>query len=175
MGADKAAIKVSGVKMADRAAAVLTQACAWSFEVGPGHTGLDQIRDPGDGPLSALATAGCFIEAKAEGVAAAEFALVLAVDMPFVSAPLLRMISETPGPLSAIPIANGKPQFLCARYSWLAVKTAATLVAAGHCSMASLVSSIPVKWIEPSDYSNVASAATFKDLDTPEDLELARS
>lgn len=175
MGADKAALKLNGATMADRAAAVLLEACPWSFEVGPGHTGLDQIRDGGEGPLSALATAGRVIDAIGEGGSAPEFALVLAVDMPFVGAPLLRVIGDTPGPLSAVPMANGKPQFLCARYSWRAVKTAETLVAAGHSAMASLTSTVPIKWLEAADYKGVASAAAFKDLDTPADLESARS
>ena len=87
MGTDKALLEVDGRTLAERAAAVLRAVCDPVLEVGPGVSGLPAVREdpPGAGPLAAL------------GAGAAELArgghagpvLVLAVDMPFVTAGLL--------------------------------------------------------------------------------------
>lgn len=168
MGRDKAGLVVGGRRLADRAATVLRLVCDPVIEVGPGHTGLPHVReDPaGAGPLAAL-WAG-WEELRRAGLDAP--VLVLAVDMPRVHAPLLRLLAERPGPATAVPVAGGVPQPLCARYGADALDAAGRLLAAGERSFRALLESVDVGWIEKEEWQRAGGPDTFTDVDTPDDV-----
>src|SRR4051812_19062640 len=110
MGIDKATLEIEGQTLARRAADVLGHVCDPVLEVGDGATDLPAVReDPvGAGPLAAL-VAG----ADALGTAPV---LLLACDMPFIEPALVALIVQQPGDGTVIPIADGRPQYGCARY-----------------------------------------------------------
>lgn len=168
LGRAKAAVEFEGATLANRAAGVLTEVCEAVLEVGPGYTKLRSISEEpqGAGPLAAVAAGG-------RALAAQGFhgsVLVLAVDMPFATDRLMRFIAQFPGEGSAVPIVDGFPQTLCARYSAADLQTAAELVAAGESSMKSLLAKIPFTRIEGEQWLTAASEVAFKDIDTPADL-----
>src|SRR5581483_7646728 len=103
-----------GRRLVDRAVAALTAVADPVLEVGPGWSGLAAVREepPGSGP-------------RAAGHAGA--VIVLAVDMPFVTAELLTLLADRPGPATAVPRGGGHPQVLCARYGPEALAAAARL------------------------------------------------
>ncbi|HEX3542666.1 MAG TPA: NTP transferase domain-containing protein [Acidimicrobiales bacterium] len=163
MGRDKAALVVPG---RDRTLAVATAALLLAvadpvFEVGPGHTTLPRIREdpPGRGPLAAMA-------AGAAGLGPATAALVVATDLPHLTAPFLRRLAEHPAPTPdhcVIPYdCEGRPQPLCARYSPAALALTAELTAAGFRAMHALLDRVPI--------TPLAAGDDVRDVDTPADL-----
>src|SRR5919206_1287305 len=112
MGTDKALIEVDGRRLVDRAAAVLAAVADPVIEVGPGWSGLPAVREdpPGSGPLAALGAGAAALRAHGHDGCT----LVLAVDMPWVTVELLRLLAERPGPMTAVPRAGGHPQPMCA-------------------------------------------------------------
>jgi molybdopterin-guanine dinucleotide biosynthesis protein A len=170
MGTDKAVIEVGGERLADRAARVLGAVCTEVLEVGPGHTGLDAVREdpPGGGPLAAIAAGGQALRARGD----AGPALVLAVDLPLVTAEALAFLRDFPGPDAVVPFVAGEPQPLCARYSAPALDLAQEAVAAGQDSVRAFLRTLPrVQWVGPRMWGAVADERTFADVDTPADLE----
>ena len=170
MGVDKADLVVGGVRLADRAAAVLSEVCAVALEVGPGWSSLDRVREepPGTGPLAAVATGGRSLRGRGHDGPA----LVLAVDMPNVEEPLLRFLATFSGTGTVVPFVGGHPQPLCARYSAEALATAERLAANGETSMRALLGALPeVQWAGPRMWGRVATESAFVDLDVVQDLE----
>ncbi|MGH9034352.1 MAG: molybdenum cofactor guanylyltransferase, partial [Acidimicrobiia bacterium] len=96
--------------------------------------------------------------------------LLLAVDMPNVEPPLLRLLAGRPGPATAVPVADGQPQPLCARYSPDALAAVPGLLAAGERSLRALLTAVEVGWVEQAEWEPVAGAEAFRDLDTRDDL-----
>lgn len=168
MGIDKALLEVDGRRLAERGASVLAAVCEPVLEVGPGVSGLPAVREdpPGQGPLAAL------------GAGLAELArlghdgpvVALAVDMPFAGVDLLRLLAERPGPATAVPVAGGEPQPLCARYGPEARAAVPRLLAAGERSLRALLAVVEVGWVPPAEWEPVGGPDAFRDLDTPEDL-----
>ncbi len=172
MGTDKAQLVVDGRRLADRAASLLAAVCDPVLEVGPGVSGLPAVREdpPGEGPLAALGTG-------AAGLARLGYAgpvLVLAVDMPFVGAGLLRLLRDRPGPATAVPVADGQPQPLCARYGADALAAVPHLLAAGQRSLRALLAAVDVDWVQPAEWEPAGGPDAFRDLDTPDDLAWLR-
>jgi molybdopterin-guanine dinucleotide biosynthesis protein A len=170
MGADKSSLIVGGERLADRSARVLTEVCAPVLEVGPGHTGLDAVREdpPGGGPLAAIAAGARALRELGHRGAA----LVLAVDLPLVTKEALAFLRDFPGPDSVVPFVAGQPQPLCARYSAEALDRAPSAVAEGEDSVRRFLRSLPsVQWVGPRMWGAVADERTFADVDTPEDLD----
>jgi molybdopterin-guanine dinucleotide biosynthesis protein A len=168
MGTDKALLEIAGRRLAERGASVLAAVCDPAFEVGPGVSGLPAVREdpPGAGPLAALG-------AGAAGLSRLGHAgpvLLLAVDMPFVDVALLRLLAERPGPATAVPVAGGHPQPLCARYGPDALVAVPRLLAAGERSLRALLAAVEVGWVEPPEWEPVGGPDAFRDLDTPDDL-----
>lgn len=152
LGTDKAAA------LAPRVAEVLQAAVDGPvIEVGPGHTGLPSVQEetPGRGPLAAVAAA-----------AVTDDALVVACDLPFVGEPLLRFLAGRSG--TVVPVVEGRPQWLCARYAASAVARAADLVATGERRMQALADDDTV-YLDEAGWAEVATARDFADVDTPED------
>ena len=127
-----------------------------AWEVGPGFTSLPVVTeaDPGEGPLAAVAAA-----LPALGGAGA---LVVACDLPLLDEPTLRWLASQPG--TAIPVADGRPQPLCARWSAGDLGRAPALVALGRRAMAALYHG-GIVWLDVDD------PRPFADVDTPSDLE----
>ncbi len=172
MGSDKALLEVGGQRFVDRAAAALRAVADPVLEVGPGWSALPAVREdpPGSGPLAAVATGAAALRAGGyDGPV-----IVLAVDMPFVTVELLRMLAVRAGPATAVPRAGGHPQVLCARYGPDALAGVDRLLAAGGVSLRKLVEAMDIRgevgWIEPQEWSAVAAPAALADVDTPDDL-----
>lgn len=172
MGSDKALLEVGGRRLVDRAVAVLSAVADPVVEVGPGWSGLPAVREdpPGTGPLAALgAGAAALRTAGHEGPV-----LVLAVDMPHVTAGLLRFLAGRPGPGTVVPRAGGHPQPMCARYGPAVLAAVGERLATGGRSLRDLLESMAqaghVAWVEPEEWAAVAGPEAFADVDTPEDL-----
>jgi molybdopterin-guanine dinucleotide biosynthesis protein A len=160
MGTDKAALPaVSGLVDALRAVAQPV------LEVGPGRTSLPAVADdpPGQGPLAALAAG-----AAALGLGSVGAALVLACDLPLVTVDLLRWLAAQPG--TAVPVVDGRPQPLCARWDAADLARARSLYDQGERSLRTLLDQADVTWLDESAWGAVATATAFADVDTPADL-----
>lgn len=171
LGHDKATLLIDGERLVDRTAWLLGQVCRPVLEVGPGHGGLPVVREdpPGTGPLAALA-------AGAEALAAQGYegaAVALAVDLPFVDVALLRWLVGHPAPATVVPVVDGVPQMLCARYGVDALAAAPGLLASGARSLRSLLTVVAVHEADEAEWASAASAASFLDVDTPADVERA--
>jgi molybdopterin-guanine dinucleotide biosynthesis protein A len=168
MGRDKASLPVGGRSLAARVAASLSQVVEPVLEVGPGRSGLALAPEdrPGAGPLAALVAGWQALTAEGHSGPV----VVVACDLPRVSEPLLRLIASHPGSGSVVPVVNGRPQPLCARFSASALGHGAVMVGAGRRSLRSLLEHPDVRWLEQSQWSLVASDADFADVDTPADL-----
>ncbi|HEV2310222.1 MAG TPA: NTP transferase domain-containing protein, partial [Acidimicrobiia bacterium] len=114
LGVSKSELRRDGERLADRGARLLGDVCETALEVGAGVSPLPAVREdpPGAGPLAAVATGATALHAR-------RFAgpvLVLAVDLPFVDAGLLRWLAGAPGG-TLVPRIAGVAQSLCARYA----------------------------------------------------------
>lgn len=168
MGTDKARLLVDGRSLAERAASVLSEVADPVIEVGPGHSGLPAVREdpPGSGPLAALGAGWAALSAAGHHGAV----VVLAVDMPFVTPPLLRLLALRSGPPTAVPRCEGRPQPLCARFGAEAMERIAGLLASGERSLRALLAVVEVGWVEREEWEPVAGPDAFVDLDEPADL-----
>lgn len=168
MGRDKADLVVAGERLADRAARVLAAVCDPALEVGPGRSPLDVVGDeePRSGPLAALVTGAAALRTHGHDGAV----VLLGVDLPFVTVPLLELIAGHPARETVVPIYGSMRQSCCARYAPDALETAAELVARGERALHALLSVVPVVEITEAEWGAVAPADALVDLDTPEDL-----
>lgn len=169
MGFDKASMLIGGVPCAARVAATLHAVVADSFEVGPGVSGLPAVQEEplGGGPLVAVCTGARALNQ----VGGSRSALVLACDLPLVTEALLRILAHWPGSRSVVPIIEGQPQPLCARWSAEDLAAAADLVEAGIRSMRSLLDRPGVELVEEERWPGEVDRRAFSDVDTPADLE----
>jgi molybdopterin-guanine dinucleotide biosynthesis protein A len=94
--------------------------------------------------------------------------------MPFAGEGLLRLLAERPGPPTAVPMAGGEPQPLCARYGPEARAAVPRLLAAGERSLRALLAAVEVGWVQPEEWEPAGGPDAFRDLDTPEDLDSLR-
>jgi molybdopterin-guanine dinucleotide biosynthesis protein A len=169
LGVAKATLLLDGERLVDRVARVLAGIATTVVEVGPGYSHLEAVREepPGSGPLAALVAGAAVLATRHDDGASA--VLVLAVDLPFVDAALLTWLASHPAPGTVVPVVGGLPQPLCARYAPDALAAAAELVAAGERSMRALLRRVDVHEALEEEWSGVATARTFSDVDTPED------
>ena len=172
MGRDKALLEVDGQRLVDRAAALLAAVADPVVEVGPGWSGLPAVREdpPGSGPLAAVSAGAVALRRMGHDGAV----IVLAVDMPRVSAELLRLLATRDGPATAVPRAGGHPQPLCARYGPDALAAVDRLLAGGGRSLRALLEAMDARgevgWVQPEEWARVAEASALADVDTPDDL-----
>jgi molybdopterin synthase catalytic subunit len=185
MGRDKAGIEVGGVPQARRVAALLTDVATAAVEVGPGYTDLPVALEdpPGSGPLGAV-VAGWRELVRRTGEKRP--VLVLACDLPALDARLLAWragagvgaaaAAAPRDPTSAqnrsvVPVVDGRPQPLCARWSVSDLERAAAQLAAGERSLRQVFG--PDAFLAgPAEWSVAAAPGAFADVDTP--VELAR-
>jgi molybdenum cofactor guanylyltransferase len=144
LGTDKAGLVLDGVTLAERGATTLRAAGLVAVEVGPGHTGLPAVREepPGSGPLAAL-VAGFAALAGVLG-AAPDSVVLLACDLPHARPAVDALVAAPAGAALVVPLdADGRAQYVCARYGADVVARAATLVATGERSLRALVATVP--------------------------------
>jgi molybdopterin-guanine dinucleotide biosynthesis protein A len=167
LGVDKASLVVDGETLAVRSGRRLAAVCTPAVEVGDGLSGLRSRREhpARSGPLAALATAGATLREWGHDGAA----LVLGVDLPAVDEPLLRWLRDRPGEPTAVPRVEGRLQLVCARYSGEALLAAQSLVSGGVHALHELLDVVDFDVIEESEWSAVAAADAFADVDTPDD------
>jgi molybdopterin-guanine dinucleotide biosynthesis protein A len=170
MGRPKATIDWRGETLADRAARVLEAVCAPVLEIGPGYSSLPTVDEdePGAGPLAAL-EAG--FRALGDADAGERAAVLLACDLPFVDVETVRLLADWPGDGTVVPVADGHPQVLCARYGADARIAIPRLLADGRRSLRALVDAIAPVLLGEGDWHPPGGPRTFVDLDTPGDLE----
>jgi molybdopterin-guanine dinucleotide biosynthesis protein A len=169
MGTDKAAVRVDGCSLAERTALLLAGVAGPVVEVGPGYTSLPRTTEalPGAGPLHAVAAGAAFLA----GVGHTGPALVVATDLPRLTAGLLAALSSWPAPGCVVPLDAGRPQPACARYSPAALAEASVLAASGQRSLMALLGRVEVAWLTPADWGPAAGRPdALVDVDTPDDL-----
>jgi molybdopterin-guanine dinucleotide biosynthesis protein A len=167
LGTAKAELVFRGETLAQRAARVLETVCDTVLELGPGYTSWPHVVEdpPGGGPLAALVAGAEWL--RAEGAAGP--VLLLAVDLPRVEAPLLELLRDWPGNLSAVPDAGSRLQPVCARYGADALTTATALLASGVKALHTLVDAVDHDVVPESVWRAAAPRDVFADVDTAED------
>ncbi len=168
MGVDKASLVVDGVTLAERAAAALVAVVSPVLEIGPGYSSLAVVTEdtPGAGPLGALVAGAAALASRGHGGGA----VVLATDLPYVTAGLVRVLASHPSDATIVPLVNGRRQLLAARYSRQALERAPTLFGAGYRSLAALVDEVDVVELTGADLAPLIDLRELEDVDTPEDL-----
>lgn len=169
MGRDKSQLPLGDTTFARRLAGVLLDVVTIAVEVGPGVTGLPATRElvPGAGPLAAIAAGVDALRWKRH----AGDALVVACDLPFVTSSALRLLADWSAPGSVVPVVDGRPQPLCARWSRRDLDDAQHRVASGEGSLRHLALRSDVTLLDATKWGAVADVATFVDVDTPEELK----
>lgn len=172
MGADKASIRLrpGGPTLAERTAALLEAATTASVEVGPGRSGLRVVTEatPRSGPLAAAVAGWAALGADGWGGPV----LVVATDLPNLSGGLLRWLATHCSSRSVVPVAGGRVQPLCARYSQADMRVAAELVAAGRRAMRDLLQETEPLLASEAAWAGAAGGShALADVDTPLDLE----
>lgn len=167
LGVDKANLVVDGTTLADRNGRMLGEVCDPALEVGGGHSALPALREepPGSGPLAALAAGGDALAARGHRGAA----VLLAVDLPAMTTACLELLRDWPGEPTVVPVLDGRPQLVCARYGADALVAAASLVAGGVRSLQALLDVVDHDAVEERVWSAVVDPGVFADLDTPDD------
>ncbi|MFC4125291.1 NTP transferase domain-containing protein [Nocardia rhizosphaerae] len=168
-GVDKPAIVIGGRSMLDAALAAV-RGCGEIVVVGPHRpeldTGIKQVREvpPGSGPVAAIGTG-----MSALGAGAAPWIVVLAADLPFLTADtvteLLRRANESTTEAVFAIDGSGRPQYLVG--VWRRDALAATLA-----RLDALVNQ-PMKAIVPTETTLVELPGTA-DCDTEEAVRRAR-
>jgi molybdopterin synthase catalytic subunit len=168
MGRDKATIDVTGEPLARRVARILSGATGTAIEVGGGHSGLPSVvEEPGaEGPLGAV-VAGWRELVRRTGEKRP--AVVLACDLPDLSAGLVRWLAHHPAPGSVVPVVGGDAQPLCARWSAGDLERAVAQLAAGERSLRRVFGP-DATMVDEDGWGTVAPAVAMADVDTPEDL-----
>lgn len=168
MGTDKALLIVEGERLASRLGHILSLVTQPVVEVGPGWSGLDSVREnpSGSGPLAAIA-AGC---TRLRQLGYGGPALVVACDLPLLTAPLLAFLANWPGGSSVLPVVEGQAQPLCARWSAPDLDAADVLVKAGQQSLRSLPVRTEAVLLDRSMWPEIVDEQHFRDVDTPEDF-----
>jgi molybdopterin-guanine dinucleotide biosynthesis protein A len=167
LGVDKASLVVDGETLAVRTGRRLAAVCSPVVEAGDGLSGFPNVREspPGSGPLAALAAAGAFLRARGHRGGA----VLLAVDLPNVAEPLLRLLRDRPGEPTAVPSVDGRLQMVCARYGPDSLLAAESLVVSGIRSLHELLDVVEFDRIREVEWTAVATADAFADVDTPAD------
>ena len=177
MGRDKAFVDLGGIPLIERViqrSASLGQAEIILITNKPAdyaHLGLPMFRDalPDKGSLGGIYTALMR--------AASECVLVLACDMPFVNADLLRfMIARLDADTDiVVPRVDGYPQALHAIYRKTCIPPIRALLEANRLKIIRFYDQMLVRYLDEADYAELDPAGrSFANLNTPAELEQAR-
>jgi molybdopterin-guanine dinucleotide biosynthesis protein A len=166
MGRDKALLPWNGTTLAQHAAGKVAEVCGSAALVGDptryGSLGYRVFADrfPGCGPIGGIVTA--LTESNAE------WSLITGCDMPALSPEtLLRLLAEIKPAdrQSIVPLGTGGPEPLCAVYHRACLPKLEKAISEGRFRMREILSDLQPRFIAGFD------AATFANLNTPEDLE----
>lgn len=177
MGRDKAFVDLGGIPLIERViqrSASLGQAEIILITNKPAdyaHLGLPMFRDalPDKGSLGGIYTALMR--------AASECVLVLACDMPFVNADLLRlMIARLDADTDiVVPRVDGYPQALHAIYRKTCIPPIRTQLEANRLKIIRFYDQMRVRYLDEADYAAFdADGRSFANLNTPAELAQAR-
>jgi molybdopterin-guanine dinucleotide biosynthesis protein A len=171
LGTDKSRLvadAATGETLAARARRLLEEVCGGPvLEAGDGLSGLPAVREQprGAGPLAALAAAGAELRARGHHGPA----LLLAVDMPRVEAPILELLGAWPGAPTVVPRAGGHLQPVCARYGADALLAAGSLTVTGLRPFRDLLDVVEHDVIDEAVWGPCGGTDPFADVDTPSD------
>jgi molybdopterin-guanine dinucleotide biosynthesis protein A len=167
MGRDKSGLIVNGVTLAARTAQLLTGVVETAVEVGPGVSGLPWTREEprGEGPLVAIVEGRRYLREHGHDGAA----LVVACDLPLLSAQLLTLLCDWNAPGSVVPIVRGMPQPLCAKWGPHDLDGASEMVGDGVRSLRHLMSQRDVVLLDESSWRDRVDEDEFTDVDSPDD------
>jgi molybdopterin-guanine dinucleotide biosynthesis protein A len=158
MGRDKARVELGGMALATRAARLLVGICEDVLLVGgdpPPDAPGRRVPDP-DGPRCALrGLAGALAAARAERV------LVVATDLPLLSADLLLALVAFPPADVVLPRTPDGPQPLCALWRRApALAAVRARLAAGRLAVQGLLDDLTPDWLEGADLARVDPRGT---------------
>ena len=173
MGRDKALVELGGMSLIKRViqrSAELGQAETILITNKPAdyaHLGLPMFRDalPDKGSLGGIYTA--LMQATSPAV------LVLACDMPFVNADLLRfMMARLDADTDiVVPRVNGYPQALHAIYRKTCIPPIREQLEANRLKIIRFYDQMRVRYLDEADYADLDPAGrSFTNLNTPEEL-----
>lgn len=172
MGADKVFMEVEGRMLLDRALATVSSVCGYVRIVGDpakfSTLETEAIGDifPGCGPLAGIHAALAH--------SPHELNLLLAVDMPFVSASLLSFLfasANSGAALVTIPRLNEQLQPLCAIYRREFAAKAEAALQAGKYKIDAAFSGVSLRVIEEAELVAAGfSARNFFNMNTPQDI-----
>jgi molybdopterin-guanine dinucleotide biosynthesis protein A len=171
LGQDKGALVLAGTTepLAQRTARLLASVAEPAVEVGPGFSGLPAVREdpPGAGPLVAVAAGARRLWSLGWSGAV----IVVATDLPRLTPGFLAWLAGHPASRSVIPVVDGFPQTLCARYEAVDLDVAVGLAAAGRRAMGDLLERIDAELAGPDRWEAAAGDhGVLVDIDTPADL-----
>jgi molybdopterin-guanine dinucleotide biosynthesis protein A len=155
--------------LACRTARLLALVAEPAVEVGPGYSGLPAVReDPaGAGPLVAVAAG----TGRLRALGWTGPAIVVATDLPLLTPGFLAWLAGHPSPRSVIPVVDGIPQTLCARYGAADLDLAVDLAATGRRTLRDLLDRIDAVLAGPDMWAAAAGDQdVLRDIDTPADL-----
>lgn len=176
MGRDKANLELGGVALATKLARLLGLYFTEVLLVGgdpPADAPGKRIPDV-DTEAPSCALRGVI---SALGYTSAEGALVVATDLPLVTADLILGLTAWPEHDAVVPRRPSGPEPLCALYRRDPVLAKArTQLESGELAMQSLLGAVDTSYLEGADLDALDPSGTaLLNLNTPEDLERARS
>jgi molybdopterin-guanine dinucleotide biosynthesis protein A len=173
MGTDKALVEFHGARLAERGLRILRSVCD-DVVVASGDgsrlasLGAPQVADaaPDSGPLGGI-VAG--LEA-----AATDLVAVVAVDMPFASAGVLRLLAgRWSGEDAAVPVTDRGPEPLHAVYARSAAPALRRLLESGVLAMNRVLELIDTLGVEEREWRAADPSGRFAlNVNRPEDLEI---
>lgn len=170
MGLPKALVRVDGELLWKRQVGILRGigpselmiSAGHDWDPGPGPWSLLRDRTPGLGPLEGIGAA--------LATASTELLLVLAIDMPSMSAAYLKSLIEMAGPAGVVPVLDGFYQGLAAVYPRAAASLVeAALVGEDH-SMQHLVRQALLDGLLTEHNVSGADRHLFRNVNRPGDL-----
>jgi molybdopterin-guanine dinucleotide biosynthesis protein A len=159
MGKDKAGLDFRGGRLVDAVASAVAAAAGSATLVGKPEFGGIADRYPGEGPLGGILTALLHT--------AAEWNLIVACDMPAVSAEFLRGLCDaaerTPADVLLPYGPDGRPEPLCAVYRRGAARGMQTNFARGVRKVTDGLEGLVIARL------NVTQVSAFQNVNTPEE------
>ncbi|HLR07428.1 MAG TPA: molybdenum cofactor guanylyltransferase [Pyrinomonadaceae bacterium] len=178
MGTDKSLMQFDGQTSVERIAAELRSITPRISLVGRGRAGFDpDLRIIPDTHEQWGALGGIHA---ALGACVADWALIVACDLPFVTRDLcsrLLMLSQQGSPEAVVPIQpDGRPQPLCALYRREpCLLEAEKLIASGEHTPRALLANVKTRWVRSAELIDLPGAENFFfNVNTPDDYEQAQ-
>ena len=173
MGSDKAFLRLGRITLLEHLISTAKEVCQTVALIGDktrlrpyGWVIEDEFE--GQGPLAG-------IHAALTSTSAEELNLFLAVDMPSVTAPLLKYllnVAEETGSVVTVPYANGFSQPLCAVYRRQFATVAEEALKAGQNRIEALFSKVATRGVEETELEKLGFAPSeFDNVNTPEDWD----